>query len=62
VPGSEGTDSPSASVGTDERPQSLRGIWEDKFPEEFDLDAALDEIRHEWEKEWPEVFSGRTVR
>jgi hypothetical protein len=37
-------------------PQSLRGIWKGAFPEDFDIDAALYEIRHEWEKEWPEVF------
>lgn len=39
--------------------QSLRGIWQDAFTEDFDLDAALHEIRHEWEKEWDEgAFSG----
>lgn len=36
---------------------SLRGIWKGAFPEDFDIDAALYEIRHEWEKEWPEVFT-----
>ena len=36
--------------------QSLRGSWKGAFPEDFDIDAALYEIRHEWEKEWPEVF------
>lgn len=36
--------------------QSLRGIWRGYFPEDFDVEAALKEIRHEWEKEWPEVF------
>lgn len=35
---------------------SLWGIWRDQFPEDFDLDAALDEIRGEWKKEWPQVF------
>jgi hypothetical protein len=54
----KGSDTPALSGRADERPQSLRGIWQDQFPEEFDLDAALNEIRHEWEKEWPEVFSG----
>lgn len=39
--------------------QSLRGIWQGAFPDSVDLDAALHEIRHEWEKEWDEgVFSG----
>jgi len=37
-------------------PQNLRGIWQGHFPEDFDIDSALEEIRHEWEKEWPQVF------
>lgn len=37
-------------------PRSLRGLWKGRFPEDFDIDAALHEIRHEWEKEWPELF------
>jgi len=36
--------------------QSLRGIWKDYFPEDFEVESALKEIRQEWEKEWPEVF------
>ena len=36
--------------------QDLYGAWQRAFPDNFDLDAALHEIRHEWEKEWPEVF------
>ncbi|MFN7930567.1 MAG: hypothetical protein U0Y68_22125 [Blastocatellia bacterium] len=44
------------SVTNGKKPQSLRGIWKGAFPENFDIDAALHEIRHEWEKEWPEVF------
>src|SRR5207302_1645561 len=41
-----------------ERPlQSLRGIWQGHFPEDFDIDAVLYEIRHEWEKEWPELIA-----
>lgn len=35
---------------------SLWGIWREHFPANFDLDAALDEIRTEWKKEWPQVF------
>ena len=31
------------------RGQDLYGIWRDKFPPDFDIDAALDEIRHGWE-------------
>jgi hypothetical protein len=38
------------------QPRSLRGIWQDKFPPDSDIDLTLDEIRHEWEQEWPGVF------
>ena len=31
------------------RGQDLYGIWRDKFPSDFDIDAVLDEIRHDWE-------------
>ncbi len=34
-------------------PQDLRGIWRGRFPDDFDVDAALESIRHEWEGEWP---------
>jgi len=40
----------------DLKPQNLRGIWRGHFPQDFDIDSALKDIRHEWEKEWPEVF------
>jgi hypothetical protein len=43
---------PGASV----HPKSLRGIWRDKFPHDLDINGALNEIRGEWEEEWPEVF------
>ena len=33
-------------------PQSLYGSWRGKFPDDFDLDAALKLIRGEWEQEW----------
>lgn len=36
------------------RRQPLRGLWKGKFPDDFDLDATLKEIRGEWEKEWDE--------
>jgi hypothetical protein len=42
--------------GRDKLPRSLRGLWADHFPEDFDIDAVLYGIRHEWEKEWPELF------
>jgi hypothetical protein len=38
------------------KPQTLRGIWRGHFPQDFDIDSALKDIRHKWEKEWPEVF------
>ena len=37
-----------------ERPQSLCGDWAAAFPQDFDVDAELKEIRGEWEKEWHE--------
>ena len=33
-------------------PQDLRGIWSGHFHDDFDVDATLREIRHEWESEW----------
>ena len=40
------------------KPQSLRGSWRGKFPEDFDIDSALHEIRHEWEEELLDVAPG----
>jgi hypothetical protein len=37
-----------------EKLQSLRGDWAAAFPQDFDVDAELKEIRGEWEKEWHE--------
>jgi len=37
------------------KPQSLRGIWKDKFSEDADIDTALREIRGEWLKELDEL-------
>jgi hypothetical protein len=37
-------------------PVSLRGIWREHFPEDFDAEKEIRSIRGEWEKEWPEVF------
>jgi len=47
-------DASDASAGR--QPLDLYGAWRGRFPDDIDLDAALYEIRHEWEKEWPEVF------
>lgn len=38
------------------KPQDLYGIWRGQIPEDFDLDAALNDIRREWKNEWPRVF------
>ena len=34
---------------------SLVGRWQAYFPPDFDVERALREIRHEWEKEWTET-------
>ena len=36
--------------------QELYGIWRGQIPDDFDLEAALKDMRQEWEKEWPQVF------
>jgi len=33
------------------KPQPLYGIWNGKFPEEADIDDALQEIRSQWHEE-----------
>jgi hypothetical protein len=40
------------AVQKQKQPQDLYGIWRDLFPDDFDLDAALSDIRREWEREW----------
>jgi len=42
------------AVQKQKQPQDLYGVWRDRFPPGFDLDAALCDIRHEWEHEWPQ--------
>lgn len=37
------------------QPRDLYGIWRDGFPKDFDIDAALREIRGEWQKEIEEI-------
>ena len=32
-------------------PQPLYGMWRGKFPEDADIDEALQEIRDQWQKE-----------
>jgi hypothetical protein len=45
----------TASPAPAARPQSLRGAWRDHFPDDLDLEAALGEIRQEWQEEWREA-------
>ncbi len=37
------------------KPRDLHGIWRDGFPSDFDISAALHEIRGEWHKEIQEI-------
>lgn len=32
-------------------PRPLRGVWKGKFPDDFDVDEALKEIRGAWQEE-----------
>lgn len=36
-------------------PQDLRGIWKDKFPEDFDAEKEIREIRDEWKKKFDDL-------
>ena len=38
------------------RPRDLYGIWKNGFPQDFDVDAALREIRGEWQTEVEETM------
>lgn len=42
------------TAGVERKPQDLYGIWKGAFPEDLDVEAALYEIRHEWEEELEE--------
>ena len=33
------------------RPQDLYGVWKGRFPERFDLDSALRDIRQQWARD-----------
>lgn len=37
------------SMHQPKKPTDLYGIWQSHFPADFDIDAALSEIRHDWE-------------
>ncbi|MCI0485020.1 MAG: hypothetical protein L0229_00190 [Blastocatellia bacterium] len=43
-------------TGERKEPKDLYGVWKGRIASDFDIDSALYEIRHEWEKEWPENF------
>ena len=34
------------------KPQPLYGSWRGKFPEDADIDAALKEVRQQWQKDF----------
>lgn len=36
------------------KPQPLYGIWKGKFPEDANVDEALQEIRNQWQGNWEE--------
>ncbi len=36
------------------QPQSLYGVWKGKFPEDADIDGALQEIRSQWTGDFEE--------
>jgi len=47
----------SNESGPNRRPRDLYGIWKDGFPQDFDIDAALREIRGQWQREVEEINS-----
>lgn len=53
----DGTEVVVNFIKTQEKPvYSLQGSWAKYFPENFDIDEDLKEIRREWEKEIDEFF------
>lgn len=41
-------------ISDKKKPQSLRGSWKGKFPEDIEVEADIQEIRDEWKKEFDE--------
>lgn len=41
-------------AANDNSPKDLRGIWKGAFPDDFDLDSALKEIRSAWKRKLEE--------
>ena len=46
----------SSRESSGREPRDLYGIWKDGFPSDFDIDAALREIRAEWQREVEEII------
>ena len=46
----------SNESGANRRPRDLYGIWKDSFPQDFDIDSALREIRGQWQREVEEII------
>ena len=37
------------------KPQDLSGIWQGKFPEDFEVEKEIREIRDEWKKKFDDL-------
>lgn len=37
------------------KPKDLRGIWEGRFSEDFDVENEIKEIREEWKKKFSDL-------
>ena len=46
----------SRETGANRQPRDLYGIWKNGFPKDFDIDAALREIRGEWQRGVEEII------
>ena len=53
---------PDSPQGASSAGASLYGKWKDKVPPDFDIDAALQEIRNEWLGELEDIANGRPPR
>ena len=48
LPSKEQAETTGEDAVTPRTPKRLYGDWKGKFPEDFDIDAALREIRKQW--------------
>ena len=39
----------------EKKPQSLRGSWKGKFPDDFDVEKEIREIRDEWKNKFEDL-------